>query len=218
MAKNILLTGTTGMIGNIILQKCLNNPNIAKVTSISRKSTGSKHPKLVEVLHQDFTDFSSISQHFQNQDVAHYCLGVYTGQVNRELFRKITVDFTKAFGETLKQYSPMATFCFLSGAGADSTEKSRVAFAKDKGIAENILIKLKFKQVYIFRPAYIYPVTPRQEPSFGYRILRSLYPLFKKLYPSGVITSEQLGEAMFKAGLVGAEKAILENENIKQIL
>ncbi len=213
--KKIIITGATGMVGNIALNTCLKSEDIESVISIGRKSVGFTHPKLTEIIHSDFLDFKDIENAFENIDVAIYCLGVYTGAVDRATFKTINVDFTKAFADTLKKKSPHSTFCFLSGQGADSTEKSRIAFAKDKGMAENIILALNFSNTYIFRPAYIYPVTPRKEPNFSYRIFRKLYPLMKTIYPKGVIPSVTLGKAMVAAGLSGATKTILENEDIK---
>lgn len=203
------------MVGGIVLRECLASKAIAKVTSITRRPSGVVHDKLYEIIHSDFTDFSTIEQHFQSQDIAYFCIGVYTGQVANDVFKRITVDFTRAFATSVKERSPQATFCFLSGEGADPQEKSRVAFARFKGMAENFLIQEDFEQLYIFRPAYIYPVEKREEPNWSYHLMRQLYPLVKNLYSKGVITSEQLGLAMFKAGMEGAPEVILNNVAIK---
>ncbi len=216
--KNVIITGATGMVGGIVLRECLASKEVGKVTLISRRSTGLTHAKLEEVIHSDFTDFSTIQQHFQSQDIAYFCIGVYTGQVSNEVFKRITVDFTKAFSTSLKANSPAATFCFLSGEGADPKEKSRVAFARFKGMAENFLIQQNYDQLYIFRPAYIYPVQKREEPNWSYRLMRQLYPLVKNLYSRGVITSEQLALAMFKGGMEGANEVILNNVAIKSMV
>lgn len=216
--KNAIIIGASGMIGSIILQKCLDDAQINSITAIGRKNSGIEHPKLKEVVIHDFKDYTEHESLFENQDIAYFCLGVYTGAVERDMFRTITVDYSRAFAETIKKKSPNACFCFLSGQGADQSEKSRMMFAKDKGIAENILIRLGFKETYIFRPAYIYPVTKRKEPNTMYTILRKLYPLLKTIYPNGVISSEQLAEAMFKAGLKGTPKMILENKDIKNLV
>jgi uncharacterized protein YbjT (DUF2867 family) len=216
--KNILITGTNGMIGKLVLEHCLRRDDVAKITSITRKPTGITHPKLVEVFHTDFLDYSSIETHFTNQDICFYCIGVYTGQVPKEEFRKITVAFTEAFATCLKKNSSNTSFCFLSGQGADLSEKSRIMFARDKGIAENILINLQFKQLGIFRPAYIYPVTPRVEPNMQYRIFRVLYkPVLSKIYPNGGLTSEQLVKAMIQVGFNGGKQVIYENKEIRQL-
>lgn len=212
-----MIAGATGMTGGLILNACLDSPEVGKVTSIVRRSTGISNDKLTEVIHHDFNDFTSIASCFENQDVAYYCVGVYTGSVNRDMFRVITVDYTEAFAKTLKRRSPRATFCFLSGMGADRSERSRMVFAKDKGVAENRLDEMQFHQLYIFRPAYIYPATPRKEPNITYRIMRFLYPLFKRVYANGVITSTDLSKAMFVVGLKGEENTVLENKDIKKV-
>ncbi len=215
--KKVIITGASGMIGGIVLRECLKSPEIEKVTSIVRRLSGITHDKLEEVIHQDFTDYSDIISHFKDQDIAHFCIGVYTGQVPDDQFKVITLDFAKAYADAVKQNSPGATLCLLSGQGADQTEKSRMSFAKYKGMAENYLISKKFDQLYLFRPSYIYPVEKRKEPNFSYRMFRSLYPLLKNLFPNMAITSEILGKAMFKAGLNGAGKMVLENEDIKKV-
>ncbi|TAJ59854.1 MAG: NAD-dependent epimerase/dehydratase family protein [Chitinophagaceae bacterium] len=216
--KRILITGTNGMIGQLILDLCLQRTDVATVTSITRKLLGIAHPKLREVIHHDFMDLSVIRDHFSNQDLCFYCIGVYTGTVPRKEFRKITVDYTRVFAETLKQMSPEVVFCFLSGQGADRTEKSKLMFAQDKGIAENILEKLAFKQLIIVRPGYIYPVTPRKEPNFLYRLSRLLYkPILSKIYPNIGLTSLQLANAMVKLGWQGASQQVYENKEIRQV-
>jgi nucleoside-diphosphate-sugar epimerase len=217
--KNVIITGSNGMIGGLILQNCLNNPEINKITTLVRKKTGLVHEKLNEIVHDNFLDFSAIENAFQNQDVCFYCIGVYTGQVSKDEFAKITIDFTKAFATVLRKNNDKTTFCFLSGQGADSTEKSNVMFARDKGIAENFLFSLKFNQTYTFRPGYIYPVTKRVEPNFLYRLMRVLYkPLLSKVFPNNVITSEKVANTMVAVGLNGASNVIFENKDIRRFL
>lgn len=218
MKKNVIITGATGMVGSIVLRECLASDQIETITSITRKSSGIKHEKLTEVIHDDFLHYDTIAEHFRNKDTAYFCLGVYTGQVPDDKFKEITVEYTKVFADALERYNENdVSFCFLSGAGADRTEKSRTSFARYKGMAENYLLSKKFKQLYLFRPMYIYPVKKRVEPNIGYRISRFIYPLMKTFFPNSVITSEWLGKAIFTVGVNGAEKETLENKDIKNI-
>jgi nucleoside-diphosphate-sugar epimerase len=212
--KNIVITGSNGMMGNLILQNCLKRDDVAKVTSITRKPLGIYHPKLVEVIHTDFLDYSNIENDLKNQDICFYCIGVYTGQVPTEEFKKITVAYTEVFAQALKKNSADLSFCFLSGAGADSSEKSRVLFAREKGIAENILLKLKFASTHIFRPGYIYPDTARVEPNFLYKTMRVLYKPLKFIYPNIGLTSEKLASTMVTVGINGG-KVIYENRDVR---
>lgn len=217
--KNVIIAGATGMVGQLVLEECLQRPDVAKVTSLVRRRTGNTHPKLVEITVADFLDYSALEKYFKDQDIAFFCIGVYTGQFPPEEFRKITVDYTKAFAETLRRNSSKTSFCFLSGAGADPSGKSRMQFARDKGVAENFLSSLGFSSLHIFRPGYIYPVTPRKEPNFSYRIFRALYkPLFSWIYPNIGISSVQLAQAMVDAGFNGHEKQVLENKNIRAMI
>ena len=218
--KRVVIIGATGMVGGLVLKMCLGIPDITRVTVVGRRSTGLNDAKLKEVIIDDFADFANIKEDLSNQDAAFYCLGAYTGTVPDDLFRRITVDYTLAFAEWLYKRTPEAVFCFLSGQGADPSEKSRVAFARYKGMAENRLLKYKFKRIYIFRPGYIYPVQPRKEPNLIYSVFRSLYPLVRLVYPNIGISSEDLAAAMVQAGLqgIGQNRAkILENRDIRHL-
>lgn len=216
----ILMTGGTGMVGGLALRDCLRRPEVTEITSIGRRPTGLEDPKLTEVLHKDFTDFGPIASRFEQCDVALFCLGAYTGAVPDWELREVTVDYTVAFADALSAASPEAAVCFLSGQGADPTGRSRIAFARYKGEAENALLERGFPRVHIFRPGYIYPVTPRREPNFGYRIFRWLYPAVRRLYPNIGIPSDDLARAMVDAGLHGTPDhpaPILENRDIRTL-
>ena len=158
--------------------------------AIGRRTLGIQHPKLKEVLHRDFADCSALAEALTGQDAAVFCLGAYTGAVPDTELRKVTADYTIEFARVLRISSPAAAFSFLSGSGADPTGQSRLAFARYKGEAEKALPAAGFPRVYIFRPAYIYPVEPRKEPNFAYRLLRAIYPVFRLLFPNQVIQAE----------------------------
>ena len=216
--KNVIITGTNGMIGNLILQLCLKRTDVNMITSITRKPLGISHPKLIEVIHTDFMNFDSIENNLKNKDVCFYCVGVYTGQVPADEFKKITVTYTEIFAKALKKNSEAVSFNLLSGQGADTTEKSKILFAKEKGIIENILTNLKFKAFHSFRPGYIYPVTKRVEPNTMYKIMRLLYKPLNFLVPKAVITSEKLANVMVSVGFDGSDKAIFENIEMRNYL
>ena len=215
--KTVLIAGASGMVGGLILNECLSSDKVEKVISLVRKKSNQDHPKLHEELIDNFSDYSAHHALFKNIDAAFFCIGVYTGQVPDQEFKTITVDYAVSFGETLKNNSPEANLCLLSGAGSDRTEKSKTAFARYKGMAENRIFRMGLN-FYTFRPGYIYPVTPRKEPNLMYRISRSLYPLIKLLGRNASIKSTELAVAMFKVGMEGAEKTILENKDILDIL
>jgi len=201
------------MVGNIILDHCLSFTKINKVTSLVRNKSDNTHSKLNEVIIEDFTDYDKHRELFKNINSAFFCIGVYTGSVSDKLFKEITVDYAVAFAKMLKENSPNAKLCLLSGTGADRTEKTKTSFALYKGMAENQIEKLGL-EFYAFRPGYIYPVEQRKEPNLMYRIMRSLYPILRLLGNNFSIKSTELGKVMLEIGLNGTDKKILENKDL----
>src|SRR5579862_7258516 len=192
------------------------HPAVCRVTAIGRRSLSISHPKVKEVLQKDFADCSTLAEALSDQDAAIFCLGTYTGAVSDAELRKTTVDYTIEFARVLHGSSPNAVFSFLSGSGADQTGRSRIAFARYKGEAEKALLAAGFSRVYLFRPAYIYPVEPRKEPNFSYRLLRAIYPLFRALFPNQVVRADDLARAMVDVAVRGTEKRqslVLENRD-----
>lgn len=209
----VIIAGGTGMVGALLVKICLASEKVSEVRSLVRKPTGVQHPKLKEFAVPDFENYSTHHHIFEDISAAFFCIGVYTGAVPDEEFKKITVDYAVAFATALKQQSADATICLLSGAGADSTEKSKTPFARYKGMAENRISSFNMK-FYSFRPGYIYPVEPRKEPNIGYKILRTIYPVLKLFGKNISITSDELARTMYNVGMHGANKQILENRDI----
>ncbi len=217
----IVIVGATGMVGGYALRYALEQPAVSRVTAIGRRKLGISHPKLDEVVHRDFADCSALAEPLSGQDAAVYCIGAYTGAVPDTVLRKITVAYTIEFARVLRGSSPDAAFSFLSGGGADPTGQSRIAYARFKGEAEQALLAVGFPCVYIFRPAYIYPVEPRKEPNFSYRLLRGIYPVFRVLFPNQVIRADDLAHAMVDVTVRGRGEhggVVLENRDIRAMV
>jgi uncharacterized protein YbjT (DUF2867 family) len=219
--KRLVIVGATGMVGGYALRYALDTSAVECVTSIGRKRLGISHPKLKEVLHQNFADSSALADTLSGQDAAVFCLGTYTGAVSDAELRTITVDYTVEFARVLRLSSPDAALSFLSGNGADPTGRSRIPFARFKGEAEKALLAAGFPSVYIFRPAYIYPVEPRKEPNFSYRLLRAMYPVFRVLFPNQVIRADDLAKAMVDVAVRGTAAhggTVFENRDIRAMV
>jgi uncharacterized protein YbjT (DUF2867 family) len=209
------------MVGGYALRYALDDPDVGTVTAIRRRTLGLSHPKLTEVLHPDFANCSALAETLLSQGAAIFCLGAYTGVVPNAELRAITVDYTIEFARVLRGSSPEAAFSFLSGSGADPTGRSRLAFARYKGEAEKALLAAGFPHVFIFRPAYIYPVEPRKEPNVSYRLLRAIYPVFRMLLPNQVIRADDLARVMVHAAVHGTPQhaePIFENRDIRAMV
>jgi uncharacterized protein YbjT (DUF2867 family) len=219
--KRLVIVGASGMVGGYALRYAFENPAVASVTAIGRKKLGISHPKLQEILHRDFADCSELAGALSGQDAAVFCLGTYTGTVSDAELRTITVDYTIEFARVFRGSSPDASFSFLSGNGADPTGRSRIPFARYKGEAEKALLAAEFLHVYIFRPAYIYPVEPRKEPNFSYRLFRAIYPVFRLLFPNQVIRADDLARAMVDVAVSRTGERgglVFENRDIRAMV
>src|SRR6266508_2253769 len=153
-----IITGATGMVGEGVLHICLNHPNVEQILVINRKPCGVQHPKLKEIIHTDFYNLSSIEDQLIGYNACFFCLGISSVGMKEADYFKVTYTLTMHVAETLSRHNPDMTFCYISGAGTDSTEKGRIMWARVKGKTENDLMKLPFRDVFAFRPGFIKPI------------------------------------------------------------
>ena len=211
-----IITGVTGMVGEGVLYECLNHPNVESVLTVSRKPSGYTHPKLKEVLHENFFDLSVIEHELSGYDACFFCLGVSSVGMNKEKYYDLTYNLTLHSGQTLSRLNPGMTFCYISGAGTDSSEKG-TGWAAVKGKTENDLMKLPFKEVYAFRPGFIKPIAGLKYANKLYKYVNWLFPIGRALYPGGFCTLHELGLAMIKAGRDCYEKKLIEGKDIIEL-
>lgn len=210
---NVLITGATGMVGEGVLLECLQAPDVERVLVVTRKPTGRQHPKLKEVLLQDFEHPESIEHELAGYDACYFCLGVSSVGMKEPEYTRLTYDLTLGFARVLARLNPQLTFCYVSGAGTDSSEKGRQMWARVKGRTENELLRL-FPNGYAFRPGFM-KVTPGQRNILPfYKYIAWLYPLARRLTPGIVSTMAEVGQAMLNVTRHGYEKRVLEVKDI----
>lgn len=214
----VIITGATGMIGEGVLFECLHRPEVEKVLVITRTSCGYSHPKLTEIVHSDFFDITSLGSRIAGYNACYFCLGVTSLGKNEADYTRLTYTLTLNFATTIVSINPDMTFCYISGAGTDSSEKGKRMWARVKGKTENDLMKLPFKQVYNFRPGGIepfLPLKPSQTYYKTYKYLKVLFLLMKVIAPGFVITLKDLAAAMINASLIGYSMPVLEMKDMK---
>ena len=215
---NILLFGATGMVGSAALIECLDDARVASIVSIVRRPGGRTHPKLREVIHKDFFDFSAIQSEFADIDACFFCLGVTAAGKSEAEYTRLTYDITMAAARSLVAVRPRATFCYVTGAGTDSSEKGSSMWARVKGKTENDLLAMPFKAAYMFRPGAIVPLkgvrssTPLYQ--FFYVALKPFMGLLRRAFPNHVTTSVELGRAFISVAANGYPKKILDPADI----
>lgn len=210
----VIITGTTGMVGEGVLHECLQNPDITAVLLINRKPLGITHPKLKEIIHSDFFELSSIEGQLSGYDACYFCLGVSAIGMNEEDYYRMTYTLTLYVAQVLSKANPEMVFCYVSGSGTDSSEKGRAMWARVKGKTENDLMNLPFKKVYAFRPGYMQPTKGLKNVKKYYHYMSWMYPFFRTVFPSFVSTLKELGLAMIAVTQNGYPKKVLEVKDI----
>ncbi|MHB8077384.1 Rossmann-fold NAD(P)-binding domain-containing protein [Desulfosporosinus fructosivorans] len=212
-----IITGTTGMVGEGVLNECLMHPDVEQVLVINRNPCGVSHPKLIEVLHSNFFDLSTIEPQLINYNACFFCLGVSSVGMKEEEYKRVTHDLTMHVASLLLGLNSDMVFCYVSGDGTDSTERGRSMWARIKGRTENDLLRLPFKRAFMFRPGYIHPTKGLKRTHIYYRALSWLYPVARKLIPNHVISLRELGVAMIHAVNTGYDQSILECKDIAKL-
>lgn len=201
--KKVIITGATGMVGKGVLLECLDNETVDEVLVIGRNSLQLEHPKLKELIHQDFTDFANVKDQLIGFDACFFCLGVSSQGMKEEDYKRITYDFTLSLAKTLFEINRGVTFNYVSGEGTDSAEKSRMFWARVKGKTENDLLNFGFKKAFMFRPGLIIPLRGIKSRTKSYQFMYDyfmwLVKLVKILAPNSVVSTTQIGNAMINS-------------------
>jgi uncharacterized protein YbjT (DUF2867 family) len=217
MKIRAIITGATGMVGEGVLTESLLHPDVEKVLVISRKSCGVTHPKLTEILHTNFFDLSPVAERLKGYNACFFCLGVSSVGMKEEVYYSLTYTLTMHMAEILAGQNPDMTFCYISGAGTDSTEKGRMSWARVKGKTENDLMKLPFKKAFAFRPGFMLPDKEAKNVKGYYAVFRILYPALHAIFPGFVTTLKEVGIAMINSVTYGYEKPVLEVKDIVEL-
>ncbi|OON68439.1 NAD-dependent epimerase/dehydratase family protein [Hymenobacter sp. CRA2] len=213
---NVMITGATGMVGEAVLLECLQDASIEQVLVVTRKPTGRQHPKLHEVLLADFADPTPVERELRGYDACFFCLGVSSVGMKEPEYTRLTYDLTLGFARTLARLNPHMTFCYVSGAGTDSSEKGRQMWARVKGRTENELLRLPFRAAYMFRPGFLKATPGQQNVLPMYKYIAWLYPVLRRFTPGWVSTLTELGQAMINVTRRGYAKPVLEVKDIVQ--
>lgn len=210
MKIRVIITGATGMVGEGALHECLNHPDVEKILVINRKRCDVTHPKLQEIIHNDFHNLTPIESQLGGYNACFFCLGVSSIGMKEPEYKHLTYDLTMHVAQTLVKINPGMTFCYVSGAATDSTEKGRQMWARVKGKTENDLMKLPFKKVHCFRPGYMQPTPGLKNTLPMYKYMTWTYPFLRIVFPGSTSTLAELGQAMIMCAQNDVSKQILE--------
>lgn len=210
----IILTGSTGMVGEGVLMECLENPNISEILSISRKPSGKKHAKLKEYIVSDFLKINLNNENFKGYDAVFFCAGISSVGMSEEEYTRVTYDMTLHFAKAMLSQNPDLVFNYISGVYTDKTESGKIMWARVKGKTENALRKLGFRAAYNFRPGFMKPVEGQENIKWFFKPFIWIFPV---VFPSKSLTLREVGVAMINAVLKGYPTSTLEIKDIKNL-
>lgn len=210
----IIITGATGMIGEGVLLATLNHPAITGILMVNRRTSQLRHPKLSELIVKNFIDLDAHSTQLTGYDGCFYCAGISSFGMNEEKYKHITFYTTMMFAQKLADLNPHMTFFYLSGLYADSSEDGKIMWARVKGKTENALLKLRFRDVYSFRPGFIIPLKAQKNTRLIYKLLNLIYPF---VFPNQTLKYDEIATALVRILESGCKEKILEIKDLKLI-
>lgn len=210
----VIVTGATGMVGEGVMHICLDHPDVEKVLVINRHPDGVEHPKLIEIIHEDFFDLSSIESRLVGYDACFFCLGVSSMGMKESDYYRLTYTLTMHVAVTLSRLNSKMTFAYVSGAGTDRTGQGSSMWARVKGKTENDLRKLPFARSYAFRPGFIKPIKGMKHTKSYYRYISWLFPVGRALYANGFCTLRELALSMIYVAKNNVEKDIIDGKDM----
>lgn len=209
----VTLFGSSGLIGDFLLNNLLADTSFEKVIVVTRGPLVHTNPK-VNVRQVNFTSQKEIDQAVENSTIVFSCIGTTQAKVKGDkiTYRTIDYDITLSIAYACKAKN-VASFLYISSAGANSASSS--FYLNLKGEIDDAVSALKLPSATILRPSLL--LGKRKEFRFGERIAQFIMPLFAFLLPMRLrpISAEKVAEAMIEAALkkqLGTQ--ILENNDL----
>jgi len=216
MGKTAIVLGATGLTGSILLQKLLINKRYNSIKVFTRKPTGIKHPKIIEI-ECDLLKLEESKNDFAGDEV-YCCIGTTSKKTpDKKIYKQIDFGIPVSAAKLCKE-NKISKLLIISSIGANA--KSSVFYSKTKGEMEQAVLALKISNTYILQPSFI--VGDRKEKrtgeKFGIVLSKLVQPLLigpAKKYRA--INADTIANAMIYLANNGFEKQIVSSEELQKI-
>ena len=216
---DILITGSTGMVGRSVLNECIKDKRVDKIYLINRVSIEIKSPKISEFIISDFLNITDLKKKIKKCDACFHCMGITSFGQNSKYYYKVTFEMTKAIADLVYNINSNSIMTYVSGEGTSTKENSMIGWANVKGKTENYILNRGFKDAYMFRLGLLIPENGIKAKTKLYNLFYSLmkpfYPLMK-LIPS-ITTSSKLGLSMINCVCYPINEKYLDNRKINRL-
>ncbi len=206
--QHILLAGATGLTGEHLLDRLLNEPTVSRVLAPSRRPLA-EHPHLENPL----GEFNSLLPTLGGRvDIAFCCLGTTIKQAgSQEAFRAVDKDMVVAFAKRARELGARHLLV-ISAVNADP--KSSIFYSRVKGETEAALKDQGWPQLTIARPSLL--LGERE----GQRLVEQLAAPIAKLIPGkyGGIEACTLARAMWRLALEEQDGVrVVESDELRRL-
>ncbi|MGC4008588.1 MAG: oxidoreductase [Pseudomonas sp.] len=205
---NILLAGATGLTGEHLLDRMLNEPTVKRVIAPARRKLA-EHPRLENPI----GPLAELIPHLvQPVDTVFCCLGTTLKEAgSEEAFRSVDYDLPLALGERGLALGARH-YIVVSALGADS--KSSIFYSRTKGELEDALRQQGWQQLTIARPSLL--LGQREEV----RLAELLAAPFSRILPGKLhgIEAIALARALWRLALEpGKGVRVVESDELRKL-
>ncbi|MCQ2958582.1 MAG: hypothetical protein MJ198_00130 [Bacteroidales bacterium] len=209
----VILTGTTGYVGEGVLLAMLDDQRIEKVLSVTRRPCGHTHVKLDEYIIPDMLQLKEGNPRFDGYDVCFFIAGISSVGTPMDLYRVVCHDIPVHFASILPNKDQM-TFIYLSGAG--TKDNGFQQWQKIKSATEQETQSIGFRYAFGWRPMLMTPYSGQTNRQLrAQKIAMLFYPLFRLF--GGVCSMTEMVNAMYRVATQGFRKNNVEAWDIVKL-
>ena len=214
--KTALVFGSSGLVGQQLVQQLIHNSAYQKIKLFVRKTPKIQNPK-IEIVNTNFDNIEILYPEIKGDD-CFFCIGTTKkNSPDKTEYQRVELDLPKKIANLAKQ-NKIQSFIFVSSGYANS--KSSGEYLRYKGLVEEELISLKFDNLGILRPSFL--LGNRKEKRIGEKIgiiiFQILSPLMmgplKRMKPIHVKT---VAGAMIKIAQSKLNQTIFESDEIVKL-
>ncbi|KPW38178.1 Nucleoside-diphosphate-sugar epimerase [Pseudomonas coronafaciens pv. atropurpurea] len=206
--QHILLAGATGITGEHLLDRLLNEPTVSRVLAPTRRPLA-EHPHLENPV----GDLTALLPALDGRvDIAFCCLGTTIKQAgSQDAFKAVDLDLVVAFAQRARELGARHLLV-ISAIGADP--KSSTFYNRIKGETEQALRAQDWPQLTIARPSLL--VGSRSETRWVEQLAAPIAKLIPGKY--GAIEACQLARAMWRLALEEQNGVrIVESDELRKL-
>lgn len=206
--QHILLAGATGLTGEHLLDRLLNEPTVKRLLAPTRRALA-EHAHLENPVGELLDVLPQLSGQV---DTAFCCLGTTIKQAgSKEAFRAVDHDLVLAFAQRARDLGARHLLV-VSALGADAN--SSVFYNQVKGQTEEALKQQGWPQLTIARPSLL--IGPRAEFRLGERLMTPLSRLLPGKYHG--IEATVLARALWRLALEEDDGTrIIESDQLRRL-